>query len=171
MVARSDRGCVAIVIVGRHLKVYDAPGVELMVAVAGDDDRLPVVESTIHHTGARMSDLTMDQILDALDQSHQRATYGAVAALLGTPPRTLMQGRERDRRHSWVVSRKNGEPTGYKPDELHPALHERTDVLSTKEELAAWLQSALVVVKSRQPTSRATRTIRIGVASSCPAPG
>jgi alkylated DNA nucleotide flippase Atl1 len=93
-----------------------------------------------------MSNITMDQILDALDQSHQRATYGAVAALLGIPPRTLMQGRERDQRHSWVVNRKNGEPTGYTPDQLHPALLERADVLSTKEDLAAWLRSALVEV-------------------------
>ena len=48
-----------------------------------------------------MSDLTIDGILNALDSGHQRATYGAVAALLQTSPRTLMQGRERDQRHSW----------------------------------------------------------------------
>jgi hypothetical protein len=86
----------------------------------------------------------MDQILDALDRSHQRATYGAVAAVLDRAPRTLMQGRDRDQRHSWVVSRRNGEPTGYDPAQLHPALRERTEVLDNKEELARWLQSATV---------------------------
>jgi hypothetical protein len=88
-----------------------------------------------------MSDFTMDQILDALDRSHQRATYGAVAAVLDRPPRTLMQGRERDQRHSWVVSRKNGEPTGYEPALMHPALREREKVIDSKDELAHWLQS------------------------------
>ena len=92
-----------------------------------------------------MSDLTMDQILDALDRSHQRATYGAVAALLGKSPRTLMEGRERDQRHSWVVSRASGEPTGYVPTLLHPALRERGEVLGSKDALVRWLQSAAVV--------------------------
>jgi hypothetical protein len=92
-----------------------------------------------------MSDFTMDQILDALDRSHQRATYGAVAAVLDRPPRTLMQGRDRDQRHSWVVSRKNGEPTGYDPSLMHPALRERPEVIDSKEALADWLTSATVI--------------------------
>jgi hypothetical protein len=90
-----------------------------------------------------MSDFTMDQILDALDRSHQRATYSAVAAVLDRQPRTLMQGRERDQRHSWVVSRQNGEPTGYDPSLVHPALREREQVIDSKEELTRWLQSAV----------------------------
>jgi hypothetical protein len=90
-----------------------------------------------------MSDFTMDQIIDALDQRHQRATYGAVAAVLNRPPRTLMQGRERDQRHSWVVSRANGEPTGYQPEQLHPSLRERSEVLDNKEALTQWLKSTV----------------------------
>lgn len=92
-----------------------------------------------------MSELTMDQILDALDRSHQRATYGAVAAFLGRAPRTLMQGRDRDPRHSWVVSRKTGTPTGYDPSLVHPALREHEQVIETKEGLVQWLESQLVV--------------------------
>jgi hypothetical protein len=92
-----------------------------------------------------MSELTMDQILDALHRGHQRATYGAVAAVLNRSPRMLMQGRERDQRHSWVVSRSNGEPTGYEPPLLHPDLHEREDILETKEQLLAWLEPAHTV--------------------------
>jgi hypothetical protein len=87
-----------------------------------------------------MSAFTMDQILDALDASHQRATYSAVAALLDCPPRTLMQGCERDQRHSWVVSRRNGEPTGYTAEQTHPALLERSAVLDSKDELVRWLE-------------------------------
>ena len=92
-----------------------------------------------------MADFTMDQILDALDQSHQRATYGAVAAVLNRAPRMLMQGRERDQRHSWVVSRASGEPTGYQPAQIHPALRERSEVLDSRDALARWLQSAIPV--------------------------
>ena len=82
---------------------------------------------------------TLDQVLDALDANHQRATYGAVAALLGKSPRTLMQGRERDTRHSWVVSRQTGQPTGYDAALLHPELRKREEILLTKEELSLWL--------------------------------
>lgn len=94
-----------------------------------------------------MPAFTMDQIIDALDRSHQRATYGAVAALVGASPRLLMHGRERDQRHSWVVSRKNGEPTGYQPDLVHPALHERSEVIRNKEDLASWLESTSATMR------------------------
>jgi alkylated DNA nucleotide flippase Atl1 len=86
-----------------------------------------------------MTDNKMDQILDTLDQARQRATYGAVAALLGTAPRTLMSGRERDHRHSWVVSRKSGQPTGYEPGQTHPELLRSERVIETREELEGWL--------------------------------
>lgn len=82
---------------------------------------------------------TLDQVLDALDANHQRATYGAVAALLGKSPRTLMQGRERDARHSWVVRRQTGQPSGYDTALLHPELRSRDEILQTKEELSSWL--------------------------------
>ena len=87
--------------------------------------------------------LTLDDILDALDRGHQRATYGAVAALLNEPPRTLMKGRDRDQRHSWVVSSKNGEPTGYPPDLIHPSLRERSEILGTREALEGWITATV----------------------------
>lgn len=90
-----------------------------------------------------MSDLTIDEILNALDRGRQRATYGAVAALLGTSPRTLMQGRQRDQRHSWVVSRKSGEPTGYSAEQIHPNLRERPEIFASKEELAQYLAASV----------------------------
>ena len=94
-----------------------------------------------------MNQLTMDTILDALERGQQRATYGAVAALLGKSPRTLMTGRDRDQRHSWVVSRKSGEPTGYAPDQVHPDLRERPEVFETKEELGRWLANRGALVQ------------------------
>ena len=84
-------------------------------------------------------DSRMEQILDALQDNQQRATYGAVAAVLGSAPRTLMKGRERDARHSWVVSRKSGEPTGYEPGQAHPELRRSDRVIETRDELEKWL--------------------------------
>ena len=86
-------------------------------------------------------DSRMEEILDVLDCNRQRATYGAVAAVLGTAPRTLMKGRVRDRRHSWVVSRKSGQPTGYEPGEAHPDLCTSDRVIETRDELEQWLAS------------------------------
>jgi len=99
-----------------------------------------------------MSQHTLDQILDALHGKHQRATYGAVAAAVGSSPRTLMKGRERDQRHSWVVSRQSGQPTGYEPEQLHPALVASDQVIETREELEKWL-----VVHAGGDTMSATR--------------
>ncbi len=81
----------------------------------------------------------MDEILDTLQQARQRATYGAVAAIVGSSPRTLMAGRDRDQRHSWVVSRKSGTPTGYEPDQMHPELMRSERVIETRAELEGWL--------------------------------
>jgi hypothetical protein len=93
-----------------------------------------------------MPNMTLDQIIDALDRTHQRATYGAVASLLGEAPRTLMKGHERDLRHSWIVNAKTGEPTGYEPDLLHTDLREHDEVLETKEALVRWLEAIVVPV-------------------------
>ncbi|MEO8623472.1 MAG: hypothetical protein ABI625_20515 [bacterium] len=95
-----------------------------------------------------MSPHTLDEILDALDGMHQRATYGAVAAVVGRSPRTLMKGRERDQRHSWVVGRHSGRPTGYETEQLHPDLTVTDLVIETREELAKWLTDAACAVRA-----------------------
>ena len=86
-----------------------------------------------------MPSKNIDRILDVLDQQRQRATYGAVAAVLDLSPRGLMTGRDRDQRSSWVVSKATGMPTGYKPDEMHPDLTHRAEILSTRADLERWL--------------------------------
>ncbi|CAN5401257.1 hypothetical protein BH09GEM1_BH09GEM1_34620 [soil metagenome] len=91
-----------------------------------------------------MANEKLDQILDALNANRQRATYGAVAAVLGAAPRTLMSGRDRDQRHSWVVSRKTGQPTGYEPDQIHPELEVAPRVIESRDELDKWLATASV---------------------------
>ena len=84
---------------------------------------------------------TLDSIIEQLDRHHQRATYGAVAAVVDTSPRSLMVGRDREPRSSWVVSRQTGLPTGYREEETHPELTVRERILSTPEELRVWLEN------------------------------
>jgi hypothetical protein len=89
-----------------------------------------------------MSDHTFESILDALATHRQRATYSAVAGVVDTKPRVLMVGRPRDPRHSWVVSKGTGQPTGYKSDQVAPDLTANPEVIASPDELLAWLSRA-----------------------------
>lgn len=88
-----------------------------------------------------MSKLDLDQVLAALNQHHQRATYSAVAGLLDQSPRSLMHARSREPANSWIVSKGTGKPTGYAEPDIHPQLMANASVIATREELASWLQS------------------------------
>ncbi len=85
--------------------------------------------------------MTLARILDALDRHRQRATYGAVSQLLGVPARSLMSGRPKDPRHSWVVRKSNGLPTGYAPMQRHPELERNPHVIEAGYELRTWLET------------------------------
>jgi len=82
---------------------------------------------------------SLDAILDELNRYHQRATYGAVAALVDRPALYLMGGQPRDERHSWVVNQDTRMPSGYSKTETHPEIISRATVLSA-EELERWLR-------------------------------
>jgi hypothetical protein len=83
----------------------------------------------------------LDGILAALNHHQQRATYSAVAALLGHTPRLLMHGRPRAAENSWIVSKTTGRPTGYADTDVHPKLTANEAILTTREELTSWLAS------------------------------
>lgn len=88
-----------------------------------------------------MSTHSLDNILSTLNQHRQRATYGAVAALVGQTPRQVMRDKPRARNNSWIVSKTSGRPTGYADADLHPELTANETVLATREELSDWLDS------------------------------
>ncbi|HEY4302941.1 MAG TPA: hypothetical protein VGM82_00630 [Gemmatimonadaceae bacterium] len=88
-----------------------------------------------------MSKLDLDQVLTALNQHQQRATYSAVAGLLDQPPRLLMHSRPRAQSNSWIVSKGTGRPTGYEDADVHPQLLANEAVIETRDELATWLVS------------------------------
>ena len=91
-------------------------------------------------TAVAIQQHSLDSILDQLNQFHQRATYGAVAAVVNSSPRSLMVGRDRNPESSWVVSRQTGQPTGYAHEQKHGALTERERILGSPEELRHWLK-------------------------------
>jgi hypothetical protein len=66
-----------------------------------------------------------------LNGEQVRATYGAVAEVLGVIPRSMgaLLGPRRPEA-SWIVSAENGLPTDYSPDEWHPALLSNGDIIT-----------------------------------------
>ncbi|MEO5580296.1 MAG: hypothetical protein ABIR58_06525 [Gemmatimonadaceae bacterium] len=88
-------------------------------------------------------DHTLDSIIHELDRFHQRATYAAVAGVVDSSPRSLMTGRTRDPKTSWIVSRRDGLPTGYQSEQTHPEIQTRAEILDTPEALRCWLQSPI----------------------------
>ena len=88
-----------------------------------------------------MQSLSLDQIVELLDQYGQRATYGAVARLVGHSPRSLLKGRDRGPRFSWIVNRETGLPTGYQEDQIDPRIRDSGPVIASDEELRAWLEA------------------------------
>jgi hypothetical protein len=95
---------------------------------------------------AAVTRIDLDLILAALNQYQQRATYSAVAALVGQPPRILMRSRPRQPEASWVVSKTTGRPTGYTDADIHPSLTSNATVIQTQDELASWLRDRGVEV-------------------------
>jgi len=84
---------------------------------------------------------SIDSIVEQLDRFRQRATYSAVAAVLNRSPRNLMSGRTRSPRDSWIVSNKDGLPTGYEREQMHPEIESRESILRSGEELESWLEN------------------------------
>jgi len=81
------------------------------------------------------------EIIATLGRYRQRATYGALADLVGGLPRSVMSGLPKTPDNSWVVAMGTGLPTGYGEHEMHADLRSRSKILSTGDELLAWLGS------------------------------
>src|SRR5262245_24029011 len=84
--------------------------------------------------------LTLDKILDVLERHHQRATFGAVAGVLGREPRFLFNGYERTPKTEWVVNKTTGLPTGMKKSDYPDELLQNKRVIDAPDELRVWLQ-------------------------------
>jgi hypothetical protein len=88
-------------------------------------------------TGTTNVDIySLDEIIRFLNDEQVRATYGAVAELVGG----IAQGigarlGPRRAEASWVVNAESGVPTGYRVEERHPALLSKTDIITSGSEL------------------------------------
>ena len=81
-------------------------------------------------------DATLDDIVRFLNDTKVRATYGAVAGVLGVPPRSmgaLLGVRRADA--SWIVNADTGLPTDYSETEWHPDLLSSASIIRTANEL------------------------------------
>jgi hypothetical protein len=104
-------------------------------------------EPNDHEDGERL--MGLDEIVTKLDERKQRATYGAVAGILGASPRSLMAGRPRSPKYSWVVAKtgsRRGWPTDYTNEQIHPdCLRQIRDcsgsIIEDPEALTQWFKS------------------------------
>jgi len=83
--------------------------------------------------------LTLDGILEVLERHRQRATFGAVAGILGCEPRSLFNGYVRSPKTAWVVSKATGMPTGTNKADYPPGLFENKLIIDAPDELRVWL--------------------------------
>jgi hypothetical protein len=83
--------------------------------------------------------LSLEDVIEFLDRRQLRATYGAVAAVVGRPATFLMSGIARSPRYSWIVNQKTLLPTGYTDEEKHPALTKKSFVFREERELRSWM--------------------------------
>ena len=86
----------------------------------------------------------MALILRYLNDTHTRATYGAVGGVLGIIARSV--SRLLDKKNptaSWVVSSETGLPTGYDDSQLHPNLLDNPHIITSPEELRRRVQQWL----------------------------
>ena len=110
-----------------------------MNCVHGIDDRFCAVCNRTRDVKPRnaVGDVSLDEILQFLNHDNVRATYGAVAEVLGVIPRSLgVRLGARRPEASWIVNAANGLPTDYSEDEWHPALLSQPDIISSGRMLA-----------------------------------
>ena len=82
----------------------------------------------------------LDDVISRLDRYRQRATYAAVAGVVGLHYRNVMDSRTRSHLNSWVVSKRTGLPTNYGPQDFHPELLTNPNgVIETPKALKKWL--------------------------------
>jgi hypothetical protein len=86
--------------------------------------------------------LTLDEIIDALHEHGQRATYGAVGDYFGENGHQVnwwMSTREPSHRNSWIVARNRGYPEGYCRAHIDPRMKTSPSPITTGEDLKSWL--------------------------------
>jgi hypothetical protein len=100
-----------------------------------------IIRMTVRIGDVARPAVSLDEIMDCLDEHHQRATYGAIAGLVGGAAHGI--GRrlgQKTERNSWAVNRRTGWPTGYSEDQVHPSLQEKAEVIVDAGKLLGWFE-------------------------------
>jgi hypothetical protein len=87
--------------------------------------------------------MDLDAIIECLANHRQRATYGAVAPLVGAIPLGVMKDKLRNFLNSWVVAQEDHEPTGYTEAEKDPKLKDNPFIIDDAERLRKRLSTRL----------------------------
>jgi hypothetical protein len=87
--------------------------------------------------------MNLDDVLECLERYSQRATYRAVAELLGFPNNGYDQfrGRPYSHRNAWVVSEISQLPTGYDPSAFPPGFFTNSGLIMSGNDLRDWLST------------------------------
>ena len=113
-------------------------------------DRIAKNRKIEQNAASGMYGLSLETIVDQLDARKQRATYGAVAELVGTIAQAVVQGKLRSPRYSWIVAAttsqgaRRGRPTGYTKNQIHPDCYKQAcrgedSIIESARELRRWL--------------------------------
>jgi hypothetical protein len=79
---------------------------------------------------------TLAEVIAFLSRERIRATYGAVAGVLGVAPHSIGERLgPRCARVSWIVNAATHQPVDFRPDELAPDLATNPAVIRTPGEL------------------------------------
>ncbi len=122
-------------------------------------------------TPVTISEQMLGEVLATLGTYKLRATYGAVAGLLGCTARSLGRSLgERRKETSWIVSARTELPEGYADAQLHPQLTVNEHVVRRSEELGrlvdAWRsidrRSERHTRPGSQPTVSAKNSVNVG---------
>lgn len=78
----------------------------------------------------------LEEIIDCLNATKTRCTYGAAAGLLGIHP--IQMGKHLGKKGpevAWFVKKDGGEPAGFLDSDKHPDLYKNPHIISEKTEL------------------------------------
>ena len=135
----ADEFGVANEVVDRQIQNAD----RIRNACESEDDRRGISDSPyLARDRQSYSELPVDRgeriekILIYLNANQIRCTYKAMGEVIGVPPQFvgLWLGK-RSRKTSWVVNAKNGKPTGFHSDQMHPRLEENKYIIRSGAEL------------------------------------
>jgi hypothetical protein len=105
----------------------------------------------------KMTNVGQDDIVEYLNAVQVRPTYGAVAKVIGGIAQSIgarlggVAGQRPEA--SWVVNATTGLPTGYLPEQRHPALLRNSDIITSPDDLRQRVAKWRAVGASSRPTS------------------